>query len=402
MYKGIGPSTPTDDPTQGTEQRVRDIDGKILTPIVRAVVDDRSATLTDWSYEPIYGGVGGGYGGTTLYRFSGRAQVDQETIAWSVVLKILAERRDEPATAVAYWRREVEFYRSSIPTRLHRDRSRLVPARLYEFTEFPGESVWLWLEDVSDEFDGDWSLSQYGRTATHLGEFGGYFLTHDLLTTPWLGARPFDFERVASLVAELDGEVEDLLLGRLFPADVRRRHAELWEARFDYWDRLTSLPRTVCHFDAFERNLFARRDRTGWETVAIDWNRVGHGAVGEDAAALTFLSLLFDEVDPSEAAALDAAVFDGYLDGLCAAGWDDDRAKVRLGYLLHLALRWLEWTGPGAQTIRDPDKHAFLEQTLDQPIEAVRTHFERVNRAVVPFVDELASLAKSSGARNTQ
>jgi hypothetical protein len=95
-------------------------------------------------------------------------------------------------------------------------------------------------------------------------------------------------------------------------------------------------------------------------------------------------------------------VFDGYLDGLCAAGWDDDRAKVRLGYLLHLALRWLEWTGPGAPTIRDPDKHAFLEQTLDQPIEAVRTHFERVNRAVVPFVDELASLAKSSGARNTQ
>ena len=401
MHERMTSSEPVDDEPWRVERRVAQIDEADLTPIVRTALDDQTATLEDWSSDPLYGGVGGGYGGTSVYRFGGRARVGADPVEWSVVLKILVERSAEAATATAYWRREFEFYQSAVPERLREAGSRFVPARLYGFEEFPNESIWLWLEDVTDEFEGDWPLSQYGRAATHLGEFGGYFLTHDLPTAPWLGERPFDFERVAPLVAELDGTVDDRLLERLYPPDVRRRHADLWMGKNEYREHLAALPKTMCHFDAFRRNLFARRVPAGWETAAIDWNRVGYGAISEDAAALVFLSLLFDEVDPSEAGALDTAVFDGYLDGVTTAGWKGDREEARLGYLLHLALRWLEFTGPGARTIRDPDQHAFLERTLDRPVEAVRTHFERVNRAVVPFVDELRSLTDASDASSS-
>ncbi|WP_136591347.1 phosphotransferase [Salinigranum halophilum] len=400
MDNRFNPDARTSPPQDELDQRVKQVTAETLNPAVRTALGDDAATLTDWSTERLHGGVGGGYGGTALYRFSGRAISDNASADWSVILKILAERDEEPPTATTYWRRELDFYQSDIPAQLRKSGNRFVPAELYEVQTIPGESTWLWLEDLDDVFDGDWPLEQYGRAATHLGEFSGTCCTGEVPTAPWLGERPFDFDRVAEIVGEFEGEVTDEVLEQLFPTPVRQQHTSLWSRREEYQEQLTSLPRTICHFDAFKRNLFARRRGADWETAVIDWNRVGHGAVGEDPASLTFLTVLFDEVDPEDTGTLDETVFECYIRGLRSAGWDGDRAVVRLGYLLHLSLRWLEWTGPGATVVRDSDQHSFLERTLNRPIERIRSHFASVNEAVQPFIDELYSLSDEMAGKD--
>ncbi|NIP97562.1 MAG: hypothetical protein GWO24_30680, partial [Akkermansiaceae bacterium] len=83
--------------------------------------------------------------------------------------------------------------------------------------------------------------------------------------------------------------------------------------------------------DAFRRNLLTR-DRPGEEpeTVAIDWQIVGTGAIGEELAPLVGVSLQFFEFDIDRAADLDEAAFGAYLQGLEDAGWSGDPRAVRL------------------------------------------------------------------------
>ena len=38
----------------------------------------------------------------------------------------------------------------------------------------------MWFEEAKDASDGQWSLSQYGLTARHLGQFNGSFLVQQI------------------------------------------------------------------------------------------------------------------------------------------------------------------------------------------------------------------------------
>jgi hypothetical protein len=80
------------------------------------------------------------------------------------------------------------------------------------------------------------------------------------------------------------------------------------------------LPHTLCHGDAWRRNLFARRDPHGREqTVAIDWADVGIGAVGEDLVDFVPGPATFYELEVADPH-LDRIAFAGYLEGLREAG----------------------------------------------------------------------------------
>jgi hypothetical protein len=61
---GIGPAI---------EQRVAAIDSETLEPVIRAVLDDETATVDEWNRTQMPGGVGGGYFGTALFRVEGTA-----------------------------------------------------------------------------------------------------------------------------------------------------------------------------------------------------------------------------------------------------------------------------------------------------------------------------------------
>jgi thiamine kinase-like enzyme len=126
-------------------------------------------------------------------------------------------------------------------------------------------------------------------------------------------------------------------------------------------DRLEARPSTLCHLDAFRKNLF---DRAG-ETVAIDWSYVGTAPIGVEIGQLVMGSVAFAEHghDPH---ALAAASLDAYVAGLRDSGWNGDEDAVRDGFAL-AAIRWvfmLGWLG----SVLDPARQAQMEKWAGQPL----------------------------------
>jgi hypothetical protein len=126
----------------------------------------------------------------------------------------------------------------------------------------------------------------------------------------------------------------------MFPVPVADRLLRLWAEREAFFDALDRLPQTLCHQDASRRNLFARYGADGQdETVAIDWEFVGVGAVGQELGNLVGATLGFREVEAAEAVRLEQSAFEGYLAGLRDAGWRNlDESVVRFGYTASAAL----------------------------------------------------------------
>lgn len=105
-------------------------------------------------------------------------------------------------------------------------------------------------------------------------------------------------------------------------------------------DALARVPQTLCHQDAFRRNLFARKTPEGQDqTVAVDWASVGIGPVGQELVLFVATALDFFDVDLSQAHELDELASAGYSDGLRHAGWRGDMACVRFGYTAARGLR---------------------------------------------------------------
>ncbi len=144
--------------------RVQSVDQATLTPLVQQALNSDTATPSQWSGQPIYGGVGHG---TAIYRFTGTAQDQNESVEWSLVLKVLLEQagHDNPERRF-YWKREANFYQSDWVAELPNG---IRSVRYYAVSEQKDErgatEYWLWLEDVQDETGSRWSLAGYQRAA---------------------------------------------------------------------------------------------------------------------------------------------------------------------------------------------------------------------------------------------
>ena len=85
--------------------------------------------------------------------------------------------------------------------------------------------------------------------------------------------------------------------------------------------RSIQLPQTLCHHDAFRRNLLSGRGSPGAEFILLDWEIVGHGAVwrGNRCRWCRPANYFFEAegIAPRE---LDATCFASYVEGLREAG----------------------------------------------------------------------------------
>ncbi|MFC4359041.1 phosphotransferase [Halobium salinum] len=414
---GVAP--PVTDPGAALDRRVRAVDRAELTPVVRTVVGDAAATVTKWYRDRMRAGAGGGYGGTAIWRFAGVAALDDGSeTAWTVVLKTVAERVWERPTDPAYWRREAEVYRSGVAA----DAPGLAMPRCYAVRIFEGEGCWLWLEDLaegavrgpadtlasrraaaverpgaesrsrgrrtgatrgSDETEGEahWTLEDFTVVASDLGRFNAHFAHHPVEPRPdWLTVRAFDFRQTAPTVALVDSLPDDDLVREAFPGEQADRLLDAWHARDTLLARRRDLPTTLCHFDAYPRNLFLRPSEDGPQTVAVDWDQLADGAVGENAAALVMLSLVWADFDPRRGERLADVVFDAYLDGLREGGWEGDSEDVRAGFDVHLVLRWLEFVGRHVRCLADPTIHEWLSELMGRPVTEMREVLPEINR----------------------
>ena len=105
----------------------------------------------------------------------------------------------------------------------------------------------------------------------------------------------------------------------------------------DVLRRLDAMPQTLCHHDLHPANVLGANGE-----YVVDWAYCGSGARGQDAGVLVADGIA-DEAFPAELGdEVAAAVWDGYCDGLRAAGWSDDEDAVRFAFAHGTALR-LSW-----------------------------------------------------------
>ncbi len=173
------------------------------------------------------------------------------------------------------WRREADAYESGF---LHDLPGRLRAPRCFASHEFEPGLVGLWLEDV-DDVQAEWSMAHFTAAASNLGELGGAFLAdRPVPDLPWL-SRGWLRGYVgynAPMIELLQRSADDPWIRRLFPPEDLRATVEVWDEREWCFEVLARLPQTLCHMDAFSRNLFRCSEPDGEHgTVANDCSPTG-------------------------------------------------------------------------------------------------------------------------------
>lgn len=191
----------------------------------------------------------------------------------------------------------------------------------------------LLLEWVEGEPGETWPASSYGPAAEALGRAQAPFLSgRPLPPVSWLSRgflREYSSEKpVQWELLDDDDAWAHPVVRQTFPAGLRDAVMFVHAHRERLYQISGSLPRTLCHLDFWPKNLFRR---PGGQVVVIDWSFAGAGAVGEDAGNLVPDAAFDHFIAAGDLPRLEQVVFDGYLRGLQAAGWDEDPRLVQLG-----------------------------------------------------------------------
>jgi hypothetical protein len=191
----------------------------------------------------------------------------------------------------------------------------------------------LLLEWAGGEPGEDWPAASYGPAAEALGRAQAPFLrSRPLPPFSWLSEgflREYSSEKPVQWELLDDGDAwAHPVVRQVFPAGLREGVLFVHACRERLYQISESLPRTLCHLDFWPKNLFLR---PGGQVAVIDWSFAGAGAVGEDAGNLIPDAVLDHFITADQMPSLEHVVFDGYLQGLRAGGWDGDPRLVQLG-----------------------------------------------------------------------
>jgi len=376
--------------------RVNAIDKAALTPLVRGALNSPTVEVTSWDSEQLHGGLGTG---TAVHRFTGNACDQDRGVAWSLILKELSlEGGTVEVWAEEANRGEVAAYQSGWLDDLP---GGLTAPQCYGVTDHPDGTCWLWLEDVTDEIGKPWPLKHYSVVARHLGQFNGaYLVDRPMPSLPWLtsGGQRETFDQLAPVMLVLRDSLDHPLVNQLLPGDAGERLLRIWEERDLYLDALDRLPQTLCHGDAFHRNLFARKTATREdETVAVDWAYAGRRATGAELVPLIQAGVGFFEIELAQLQDLEATAFEGYLEGLRDAGWRGDRQQVRLGYTAASLHYFIGTTAMAVPMILDENLHGWFQQSFGHPVDEVLDHWSQGGEFIRSRIYEARELIEAHG-----
>ncbi len=271
---------------------------------------------------------------------AGKAWSHEKSVDWSLILKIIvpSSRADEP-THYNYWKREILAYQSGLLEKLPET---IRAPRCFAIEEKDDNTVWIWLEEVTDSIGPHWTLRHYEEAARLLGRFNGSYLVGEPLPDePWLCRR-----WLASWVEECDkydnkmALIEETwqlpVLRKWFPPHMFKRYSKFHQSRRQLLEGLQKLPKVLTHNDAWPPNLF-RQEKSSM--VAIDWAFVGIAGLGEELGRFYGLLLHRDGSLLRETSRLPDRLFEHYVMGLRDAGWNGDSAKVRFGFTASAGIR---------------------------------------------------------------
>lgn len=320
------------------ESILQSIDTATLTPIVRKALNRDHIQLRDWHMKQLGGGMGNPVS-VGLYRFEGTGQDGNEEVAWSVVLKILQSPLNvgwlnmgegDDQTHWNYWKRELFVYQSGWLDALPEG---LTAPHCYGTVELPGNYALLWLEDIRDSLDGDWTLDRYVLTARHLGRLSGMA---PMPTHPWFSLHRN--RQWLALISWQDFPWDHPLTLRRYP---RRENNPFWRMLTEserFLSKLSKLPQTPYHGDSYPTNFMSRRMANGQEqTAALDWALMGISSLGDDLGQFTFgAHTNLKGLSPAD---ITDALFKSYLAGLRDVGFQFDPQLARFGFVASAALR---------------------------------------------------------------
>ena len=378
-----------------TPGQLHTIDQALLTPLVWSAVGSHTIEVIDWKYNRLYGGVNDqGTSTTGVFRFAGSGLERGERRPWSLILKII-----DPAAQAdpQRGRREWLAYQSGLLNHLA---GNLSAPRCFAANEQPDGMLWLWLEEVSEESGVQWSLERYALAARHLGQFNGvYLLDRPLPHWPWLRSKDWlrsALTNNAAAVAQLRAVSDHPRVSQVYPPAVVAGLSRLWSERERFLTILDRLPQTLCHHDAHRRNLFARRAAEGGEqTVGIDWDLLGSGAIGQDLVPLVQISLVAFEVERTNAQRLDELVFNSYVAGLQDAGWRGNPQTIRFSYVTSSTLyHGLGFTPFYLDLLLNLDdrRTALVERVIHRPIEDMLAQLAEHFQFLLKLADEARTL----------
>lgn len=370
--------------------RLAAIDAAALTPLVRMALRDDAVSVTDFAITPFSGGFATGtVGGYGTYKVSGTAG----TRPWSLVLKVLGRivgaGSDDPREW-NYWKREILVYQSGLLDDLP---TGIAAPRCFGVVSHPGDEYWIWLEHVAAAPQ-TWDIAHHALAARHLGQFNGAYLTgRPVPDRPW-----FTRGRVRNWLDLSRYILDDLpahLAGRTRRHWLTPRTAEavstLWRNQEPVLAALDALPRTLCHHDAFPRNLFVGAT----STTAIDWQIMGTGAVGEEIVPLICVSVQLMHMPVAEMVELEGAVFAAYLEGLRATGWHGDERDVRLGYAAAASLFGGVSTVGMWPDISSAETYLECETLIGAPIDAIVDCWAEMQEYYLTLAAEAARLIET-------
>ena len=282
-----------------------------------------------------------------------------------------------------------EAYASGVLTDLGEG---LVAPRSYRIDHVSGSEIALWLEDMPDEGPDEWSLSSYEVAAHHLGVFNGRTLGElGNERYPWLSQG-----RIRSWLAWGEPGIESMRTSRRtgFMAswlddEAVDRVERLWGERDRLLDALGSLPTTLCHHDAHRRNLGSRRRDGSAETIALDWQFLGTGHLGEEVATMVAVSLQFMDLPVAMAQAMERQVLDSYIEGLRLAGWQGNPADVRFGFICAASLfMGVAAAGVWARMLADRANEDLTVRMIGHPLLAIAAQWSQMQEYLMDLGDE--------------
>ena len=107
---------------------------------------NKALSILDWEYQQLHAGAGVG---STVYRFSGQASDQGQTVPWSLILKTIQPNDlDCEPSAWNYCKREADAYQSGWLGDLP---GGLAAPACYGVVEHLDGGVWVWLEEVVDD-----------------------------------------------------------------------------------------------------------------------------------------------------------------------------------------------------------------------------------------------------------
>lgn len=359
--------------------------------VARGVLDDPNATLVG---APKWQPVGGRHFDlqtVAVMKCSGRAISGGVEKSWSAVLKHIDLSVEtsfhsgwtDPLKEVALYRVD-DFFSSEVPFRA---------ADCFLINEHDPQRFTLWLEDLSSANGPPWSAEQYRQASEYLGRFQGKLLTESTrlpfveesnrYESRWDG---WNFERTRNVLEEqrshpgiqsaYSGAHLDLVIEliRTFPALLRE---------------IGQIERVLSHGDCHARNLFLTDDAL----IAIDWSGISYEPLGSDFGQMVGAGLSWSFTEMITVAEAMPTLFESYVGGLSAMGWDGDLLTLRLGMAGQFTGYLIAVCSIPTQVIADPSFAEGAAGRMGVPKDEISSATSKFLDVAEPFIREAIQLS---------